>query len=198
MSTSPPTKKRLFRQASSGLSDGFDRLKEVLKSFSPAKERGKYTMKRMLATPVAILHQIFAEKIYKRCNITPGGCWMYSSGSGVYGDIKVTITKSEFPSMPFEVKNQDMRVHQAAAVINFLNSKPSISSIEEMIQHAKKKQYLTASHLCHQERCCNPDHLWLESQKDNNDRQRCTVTVTCPRCGEMINICQHQPKCIQV
>lgn len=64
------------------------------------------------------------------------------------------------------------------------------------------------SHLCHNERCANPDHLCIEPHVANMSRHGCqatvTVTIACPHpevCGELhrvsVDMCAHTPKCIR-
>ena len=52
------------------------------------------------------------------------------------------------------------------------------------------------SHLCHNSRCFNPDHLTVESPQLNNDRKGCLVFAKCPcPCGVVFWTCKHEPKC---
>jgi len=58
------------------------------------------------------------------------------------------------------------------------------------------------SHICNNPPCCQPDHLVVESAKNNQARKNCLVTetVTCP-CGcdhtFTIGLCKHEPRCIR-
>jgi len=60
------------------------------------------------------------------------------------------------------------------------------------------------SHLCHNRRCFNAEHLVIESHAANMSRQRCLGTIEgdlpCVCCGsthrQEVNVCKHTPKCI--
>lgn len=60
---------------------------------------------------------------------------------------------------------------------------------------------LEVSHLCHNKRCINPEHLIQETQEYNRSRQPCAImkvyNFTCT-CGEQQSIwpCPHDPQCI--
>lgn len=56
---------------------------------------------------------------------------------------------------------------------------------EPMTWDSKK---LDVSHLCHSEICCNPDHLVLESGRDNLIRKGCLGTLVC-KCGKKQVLC---------
>lgn len=45
-----------------------------------------------------------------------------------------------------------------------------------------------ASHLCHQRRCCNPQHLVIETHRSNERRKPCWVKKVC--------VCQQHPRCV--
>jgi hypothetical protein len=61
---------------------------------------------------------------------------------------------------------------------------------------------LQVSHLCHNKRCINPDHIIAEPGEYNRMRQGCTQLAmlrhTCSHCGvaEWINPCPHEPACV--
>lgn len=56
------------------------------------------------------------------------------------------------------------------------------------------------SHLCHDRRCANPNHLVVESNVDNNRRKGCLssrVKLKCCHCNSdlVVNLCKHTPPC---
>jgi len=52
------------------------------------------------------------------------------------------------------------------------------------------------SHLCHNSKCLNPNHMTIESKKANNLRKGCQVKFKCPCCEHEAVVCRHNPKCI--
>ena len=56
----------------------------------------------------------------------------------------------------------------------------------------KKKN--TASHLCHNKRCINPEHLTCEALDINTNRRYCKAWVVVD--GVPVHICSHKPKCL--
>jgi len=53
-----------------------------------------------------------------------------------------------------------------------------------------------ASHLCHNKKCINPDHLICENIKDNNRRKGCLCQLMDSE-GSLWNLCPHGPhRCI--
>jgi hypothetical protein len=53
-----------------------------------------------------------------------------------------------------------------------------------------------ASHLCHNKRCINVDHIIVETQKKNMARNGCLAFVQCD-CGKVVVACSHDPKCLR-
>jgi hypothetical protein len=53
------------------------------------------------------------------------------------------------------------------------------------------------SHLCHNPRCLVPDHVVVESPKENNGRKGCRVWIDCPHCPRKIFLCTHSPACVK-
>jgi hypothetical protein len=85
---------------------------------------------------------------------------------------------------------------------------PGIGRSEYYIHHLvvrskgeKIDRSMEVSHLCHQKRCINPDHIIQETGKANRARQCCKMlkpfSFICS-CGEITNIwsCPHQPQCL--
>lgn len=62
------------------------------------------------------------------------------------------------------------------------------------------------SHLCHNRKCFNPDHLVIEEHSENMSEQHCPGTLKgpllCKCCGNThdheIVVCQHVPKCLTI
>ncbi len=54
------------------------------------------------------------------------------------------------------------------------------------------------SHLCHNTRCFNPDHLIAEISSANIGRNTCQsqTWISCPCCEHKFNPCRHSPQCI--
>ncbi len=52
------------------------------------------------------------------------------------------------------------------------------------------------SHLCHNKKCCNPDHLIIESISSNNDRKACMHSLV-DTAGVKWTLCRHTPKCLR-
>ena len=44
------------------------------------------------------------------------------------------------------------------------------------------------SHRCNDSRCFNPNHLVVETPKENNSRKNCAVNVFCPCCSKIVNV----------
>ena len=53
------------------------------------------------------------------------------------------------------------------------------------------------SHLCHNKRCSNPDHVVLELHIINLDRDTCPVSEICGCCNKVVVWCVHDPKCLK-
>jgi len=53
-----------------------------------------------------------------------------------------------------------------------------------------------ASHLCHNPKCANPDHLIVETRKANHSRKNCLFKIMCPHCDDEILVCTHDPPCL--
>jgi hypothetical protein len=52
------------------------------------------------------------------------------------------------------------------------------------------------SHLCDQRSCFNPDHLCVETARENNSRKGCPGTLKC-QCDHIVFTCPHFPACIR-
>jgi len=52
------------------------------------------------------------------------------------------------------------------------------------------------SHLCHNKRCINPNHLTLEKDSVNRSRNYCLYKVWCENCEEQMLVCNHVPPCL--
>lgn len=59
------------------------------------------------------------------------------------------------------------------------------------------KGELQISHRCHNPLCTIPDHVVLESARDNNNRKGCAVWANCPHCPLKVRVCPHEPMCIR-
>ncbi len=84
------------------------------------------------------------------------------------------------------LSKKEYYVHQLAFRLRYPNSK----SFEPGKQ---------ISHLCHNPRCFNADHLITESAKSNRDRNLCNgwKWITCPFDEtHSFNPCTHRPQCI--
>lgn len=46
------------------------------------------------------------------------------------------------------------------------------------------------SHLCHNRRCFNKDHVIIESKVNNQRRKNCKVTVICWHCDKVATVCE--------
>jgi hypothetical protein len=53
------------------------------------------------------------------------------------------------------------------------------------------------SHLCHDPSCSGLGHVITESGPSNNARNNCVQAVECHSCGRILNVCPHQPRCLQ-
>ena len=54
-----------------------------------------------------------------------------------------------------------------------------------------------ASHLCHNKKCLNPQHIIPEPTKLNQHRKGCIVWVKCNHCEKKLFVCPHGPTCIK-
>lgn len=54
-----------------------------------------------------------------------------------------------------------------------------------------------ASHLCHQKKCLNLQHIIPEEKQRNQARKGCRVWVDCNHCEKKIFVCFHEPPCIK-
>jgi hypothetical protein len=51
------------------------------------------------------------------------------------------------------------------------------------------------SHLCHNKKCFNPNHIYPEPNRVNSSRDHCEVVIFVN--GELRDICRHNPKCLR-
>jgi len=51
-----------------------------------------------------------------------------------------------------------------------------------------------ASHLCHEPKCLNEEHIVLEDASTNQRRKGCLGYMLCPVCKGIINVCPHDNK----
>lgn len=76
--------------------------------------------------------------------------------------------------------------------VNFL-----MHRIAYVSKHNRDVQH-SASHLCGNPGCFNPDHIADETIELNNRRKGCIGLLKCPQHGEVIaDLCDHHPKCIK-
>lgn len=52
------------------------------------------------------------------------------------------------------------------------------------------------SHLCHVKRCCNADHIVIETITENSRRNDCLHSLKDEQ-GNVWNLCRHVPRCLQ-
>ncbi|CAN6635523.1 hypothetical protein TRVA0_015S01112 [Trichomonascus vanleenenianus] len=121
-----------------------------------------------------------------RCRINKLGCWCGTHRSGY---TRLQIHPPNCGCMPPNLrheknhrstcKTKDYKLHIVAFVSTGQRHDP----------------HLQISHLCHNEKCYNPENLDQESAKDNNGRKKClgpNVVIS----GELTNLCPHKPPCI--
>jgi hypothetical protein len=62
------------------------------------------------------------------------------------------------------------------------------------VRHNIANTRLEASHLCHNKKCTNPWHLWLEPSEVNKSRRYCEVSIVVSK--RRLMVCRHEPHCI--
>ena len=95
------------------------------------------------------------------------------------------------------IKQQYVGVHQLAAVLNFKeqHTQQEVDAVKQLL-HDDPQEY-SSSHLCHQMLCSAEGHVVLELHTYNLSRQGCQLEAVCNACSCVVNICNHEPRCLQ-
>ena len=135
------------------------------------------------------------EKVYQDIKTTHKGCHIPSTSvSGSYHQVQPQVINTSPRSKgfkPWDGAIGRVLVHQVTYLaVTGMTPKPG----EDV------------SHLCHNSKCCNTEHLVIEPHAINMSRQRCPGTITveysCPhkKCNKLHTVekqvCQHSPPCL--
>lgn len=121
-----------------------------------------------------------------------------SDSRDTYPKLKVNISSDEAARVGmrgYKIDNCQVAFHRVAAVIQYLDTN-GFQATKSLLQGRDIKK-MEASHLCHNSRCINPQHLLLEHRDVNKSRQGCVGTVICSGCEHSRLVCQHVPSCIK-
>lgn len=112
----------------------------------------------------------FQRALPPSVDVTGVGCWQLEcSAPQGYGTIHINSKDAKI----------DKRINAHRLMFKLFNPDVNLSLGDRKMQ---------VSHRCHKNMCVNPNHLVLESDKDNKDRDGCRYgsTYRCP----------HSPKCL--
>jgi hypothetical protein len=87
-------------------------------------------------------------------------------------------------------------MHVVAALRSY-KQKHGVDGVEAFGKQHRDDKRVSASHLCHNKCCLDPDHICLESQSYNMSRNCCPFKAPCPVCHTELDCCDHEPKCIK-
>lgn len=114
------------------------------------------------------------KKLQEHSVTMPSGCRQWTGGPS-HGICKYGKTRTQFPAISgTSTASQVVYVHRLAYMVSH--------RVAELPPH------LEVSHLCHNPRCVEPEHLCLESHEKNSERISCHLQGMCTRL--------HIPYCI--
>lgn len=126
----------------------------------------------IMATAYYIDFQAILEKILEK---SPQNNY---NNCRIWGGAKT----NKYPYMrnPFGKNPRTLKVHRVVYICK-------ITDINLPTQDSSGKK-LEISHLCHNNECVNPDHVYLETHQTNMDRISCRVQGSCTH--------NHEPSCL--
>jgi len=119
-------------------------------------------------------HTKLETEEHKAKGVSP--CWIWKSVPGIASLENGYPVLSYRKSLSKTLKLPYLKVHQLAAFIGTgkrCGLGAGSASVASPVGSRKKAWRLVASHLCHNKRCINPDHLWPEANGWNADRGKC-------------------------
>jgi hypothetical protein len=133
-------------------------------------------------------HQ-FAEELLasykKKMTINSRGCWIPTKKPRPDGYVRFSVTKGNAKTA-FGIDEPEKETTYYLHHLSFLVEN-DWNLPERHVDHV--------SHLCSDPRCFNPEHLLIESPKQNNSRKNCGQIFKC-KCGCKVVACRHEPQCI--
>lgn len=158
------------------------RLRDALEDAGLRAEEGSTTIEVLLSrvTPVFAEQQLRRLKSFVPTFINDIGCWMSSNVSGhPNGYLKVNLRNTVISGSKLDIQPW---AHQLAVVAS--GEGASLRLTSDGSYHV--------SHLCHNGKCFNPDHVIVETEMDNKARNSCHASfiIVTPD-GTTIDPCTH-------
>lgn len=125
-------------------------------------------------------------------------CWVCSSKVQSRGfGLSYQKSGSNATSTPYQRVNVSKDVKFIAHKLSWcLRNQMNYTAFYDKI--LEDEQLCDCSHLCHNKRCWNPDHIHRESHSDNLGRWMCPGYVYFEDTQELMELCLHTPKCRHV
>jgi hypothetical protein len=140
-----------------------------------------YTLEQIYDLDPAWVRSVLENQ---RTMLDPLGCWLSNTASAhPRGYTKLNLRNTKRPDDPMRKIGCQPFFHQLAIVAKGEGAQ---------LLNTATSEY-EVSHLCHNGRCFNPDHLTVETQSLNHRRQRCaeSYVVVCRCCGTTYHPCSH-------